>query len=286
MRLGFSTLFWSGALGPELDPWLERLAAWGYDGVELPVVAADDAALDRVRAACERAGLARCAVGFATAEADPASPDPAVRRAAAEHLARLVDRAQRLGATLLGGPLHSAYATFPPRVPDPETVAGERARAAEVLCAAAERAAAAGLALGLEFLNRFECRLATTAAEIHALVELAGHPALRTVYDTHHAHIEEASPAAALAACAPSLGHVQLSESHRGPLGTGQVRWDETFAALRAARYDGWLVVEAFSRTDPELGATLRIWRDTAPGAEAVARPAVDFVRRAWAAAR
>ena len=131
-------------------------------------------------------------------------------------------------------------------------------------------------------LNRFECYFLTTAAQTHALVEAAGHPALCTVYDTHHAHIEEDDPRAALRGCASTLGHVQLSESHRGVLGAGQVRWQETFAALREARYDGWLVVESFSRSDPEFGAMLRIWRDLSAGAESVARPAPEFIRRHW----
>ena len=122
----------------------------------------------------------------------------------------------------------------------------------------------------------------TTAAETHELVQRAGHPALCTVYDTHHAHIEEDSPAAALAACASTLGHVQVSESHRGVLGSGQVRWKETFRALREVGYDGWLVVESFSRSDPAFGAMLHVWRDLMQGAEDVARPGARFVREHW----
>lgn len=278
MRLGFSTLLWSGDLGDELLPWFERLAEWGYDGVELPVAAADDADLDRARGALDELGLARTAVGFATPEANPVSPDPAVRRAAAAHLERLLDRAQRLGAELLAGPIHSAYAEFTGRGPTGD----ERAWCAEVLHGAAEAAQARGLKLGVEFLNRFECYFLTTAADTHDMVQRVGHPALCTVYDTHHAHIEEDAPAAAIRGCAPTLGHVQVSESHRGVLGRGQVRWGETFAALKEVGYDGWLVVESFSRLDPEFGAGLRIWRDLCAGPEEVARPAVSFVREHW----
>lgn len=278
MKLGFSTLYWSGAPGPELLPWFERLAAWGYDGVELPIVGVADATLDVLRRALDQLGLERTAVGFATREANPISPDPAVRAAARAHLARLVESAARLEARMLAGPIHSAYAEFTGAGPTDD----ERAWCAEVLRAGAAAAERHGLRLGVEFLNRFECYLATTAAEAHALVLRAEHPALCTVYDTHHAHIEEDSPGAALAACASTLGHVQVSESHRGVLGTGQVRWDETFAALRAVEYDGWLVVESFSRSDHDLGATLRIWRDLCAGPEDVARPAVEFVRGRW----
>ena len=60
------------------------------------------------------------------------------------------------------------------------------------------------------------------------------------------------------------------------------MRWGETFAALKEVGYDGWLVVESFSRLDPEFGAGLRIWRDLCAGPEEVARPAVSFVREHW----
>ena len=136
VRLGFSTLYWSGGVGEELLPWFERLASWGYEGVELPVVEASEAELERARTALDALGLARTAVGFATEETNPVSPDPAVRRAAGEHLARLVDRAASLGAELLGGPLHSAYAEFTGRGPTED----ERGWCADALHAAAERA--------------------------------------------------------------------------------------------------------------------------------------------------
>lgn len=275
MKLGFSTLFFSGGIDAGLYPCFERLKEWGYDGVELPVVGASEAELDAARRVLEGLELECTAVGFATPEADPISADAAVREAARAHLGRCVDNAERLGARLLAGPIHSAYAQFSGAGPTSD----ERARCAEVLRAVAEHAGAKEMRVGVEFLNRFECYFATTAAETDAVVKLADHPALCTVYDTHHAHIEEDSPAAGLRGCATTLGHVQVSESHRGVLGQGQVRWEETFSTLHEIGYDGWLVVESFSRTDPEFGGMLRIWRDLAVGFEAVARPAVEFVR-------
>jgi len=67
-------------------------------------------------------------------------------------------------------------------------------------------------------------------------------------------------------------------------LGQGQVNQDATFRALGEFDYDGWLVVESFSRHAPEHGGLLRIWRELAADAEAVARPAVAFVRERWGA--
>ena len=121
----------------------------------------------------------------------------------------------------------------------------------------------------------------TTAAETDALVRAAEHPAVCTVLDTHHSHIEAPDLGDALRTCRATLGHVQLSESHRGELGNGQVHWDAAFRALRDVDYTGWLTVESFSRADPAFAAGLHVWRD--PGADLleIPRRALPFVRSA-----
>ena len=74
----------------------------------------------------------------------------------------------------------------------------------------------------------------------------------------------------AIRASKGALGHVQLSENHRGTPGTGQVAFAAVLAALAEIDYRGWLVVEAFSRQDPAFGSMLRIWRSLDAGPEAV----------------
>ena len=75
------------------------------------------------------------------------------------------------------------------------------------------------------------------------------------MYDTFHANIEEKSPRAALLECQDVLVHVHLSENDRSTPGTGQVAWEETFAALHEIGYDGWVAIEAFGGSLPELAA-------------------------------
>ena len=94
----------------------------------------------------------------------------------------------------------------------------------------------------------------------------------------HHGHIEETSAGDAIRSCAETLVHVQLSESHRGVPGTGQVDWRGTLSALHAANYDGWLMVESFSRADPEFAKAVCIWRDFAASEEEVYRGAYEFL--------
>ena len=94
-----------------------------------------------------------------------------------------------LGAQVIGGPFHSAFAWFsgePPRE-------NERKWSTEVMRQAAEYAEKAGIILTPEALNRFECYLYNTLADISVLIREVDHPNLKMIFDTHHAHIEEKS---------------------------------------------------------------------------------------------
>ena len=75
------------------------------------------------------------------------------------------------------------------------------------------------------------------------------------------------------------LAHVQLSESHRGAPGTGQVAWKQTIETLREVGYRGWVMLESFSRADPEFAKAVAIWRDHAPSEEAVWQGGYEFLR-------
>lgn len=274
-QLGFSFLYFAPRLDPALHRWFDRLRHHGYAGAELPVVGATAAELAATRKALDAAGLRATAVGFATAEADPISPDAAVRRAAVDHLVRLAEHAAALGASVLAGPIHSAYGKFSDAPPTHD----EFARCVDVLRAAGERAARLGVVLAIEPLNRFECYFCNTATQGNDLVRAVAHPNVRAALDTHHAHIEENDVAAAISASRGSLGHVQLSENHRGTPGTGQVDFVKVLGALRAIDYRGWLVIEAFSRHDPAFGSALRIWRALDRGPEDVLAAGAALLR-------
>ena len=264
--LGFSFLYFAPRIGEEHRAWFERARHHGYDGVELPVVDADAADVAFLRRALEAEQLRATAVGFCTPETNPLSPEPAVRAAAVEHLGQLAAKAAAIGADVLAGPMHSAYGVWTEQPP----TATERGYAIDALHAAGERAAGHGVRLAIEPLNRFECYFLNTAAACHALVTSVDHPNVTAALDTHHAHIEEDDVDAAIRATASSLGHVQLSENHRGTPGSGQVQFDRVLAALDAVDYRGWLVIEAFSRQSPSFGNMLRIWRELDTGPDAV----------------
>jgi D-psicose/D-tagatose/L-ribulose 3-epimerase len=280
VKFGINMLLWTTQVGEEHFPLLAQMKALGYDGVELPVFAADSARYRRIGAELRSLGLGATAVTIATREANPIGPDASSRRAAVEAIKGAVEMTHLLGGDVLCGPMHSALGHFVGRRGTPE----EWGWCVETLQQAGQFAAQAGVTLAVEALNRFESYFLNTAADTRRLVDAVAHPHVRAMYDTFHANIEERSIAEAVSALAPALAHVHISENDRGTPGDGLVRWDETFAALRSAGYDGWLTIEAFGPSLPDLAA-MCIWRELFASEMDLAERGLRFMRDRWACA-
>jgi D-psicose/D-tagatose/L-ribulose 3-epimerase len=281
MKTGMNLLLWTTHVTAEHYPLFARLKKAGFDGVEVPIFEGDVAHYREVARELHNHGLACTAVTVVNEQANPISPDAAVREAAVERLRSVIELTAALGGESLCGPFHSPLAVFSGAGP----TADEKKRAADVLRMAAEEAQKHRVMLAIEYLNRFECYFLTTAAEARALVRAVDHPHFRTMYDTFHANIEEKQPGPAIRAVGDVLAHVHVSENDRGTPGTGHVQWDETFRTLREVGYDGWLVIEAFGRALPALAAATRVWRDLFPSAEEVYTQGLRFMKEKWAAA-
>ena len=153
-------------------------------------------------------------------------------------------------------------------------------RGVESMRAVAEHASGTDVVLALEFLNRFEIYLLNTAADTVRFVEEIGLPNCGVLYDTFHANIEEKSITDAIEAAAPRLQHVHIAENDRSTPGQGSVAWTETFDGLQAVGYDGWLTIEAFGMSLPELAAATKIWRRMYDTEEALAKDGLAFMQR------
>jgi len=272
-------LLWTTQVTEEHYPLLANLKELGFDGVEVPVVVGDEAEYAKLGSELDRLGLKRTAVTVLDESANPVSPDAAVRLQANENMKHAIGRTTAMGANLVCGPFHSAHKVFSGEAPTDD----ERERCVGVLRGAAEDAELSGVTLAVEPLNRFECYVMTTVADARRIVDAVDHPSLTVLYDTHHMHIEEKNVSDAIARCGGRLGHVHVSENDRGTVGSGQVAWAETFTALRTLGYDDWLVVESFSRLDPQFAAVVHLWRDMDP-IEEIAEKSQAFLRGAWEA--
>jgi D-psicose/D-tagatose/L-ribulose 3-epimerase len=258
-KIGFNLLVWSGGLPESFLPVTERLKKIGYDGIEVFMAETDKNAYSRLGKHLTSIGLeATCVLGVGPDE-NPVSESKAIRSKAVDRIKLAIDCAHAINSKIICGPFHSAFADFSNRHPPEDR---EYGWSAEVLHAAGEYSAQAGIVLTIEALNRFECYLCNTMEQLTGLVKRAAHPNVRAMFDTHHANIEEKKIEVALRKVAPVLAHVHISENDRGTPGAGHVPWDETFATLSSIKYKGWLTIEAFTRNDPDFANAINVWRE------------------------
>jgi D-psicose/D-tagatose/L-ribulose 3-epimerase len=277
MKIGMCMFLWTTHVTRAHEALLRDIKATGFDGVEIPVFEATPEHYQDLGSLLDEIGLERTAVA---AMGDPSmnliSPDGSERAAGISHMKWAIDSTAALGARTLSGPLHSTLGHFSGEGPTAE----EQARAVEALRTIGEHAAARGVTIGLEALNRFECYLVNTMQDLSSLVDAVGHPNVKAMYDTFHANIEEADPVGAFTRNLRNIVHVHISENDRGVPGRGNIPWRETFAAIRGSGYDGWLTIEAFGRGLKDLAAATKVWRDFAESPEAVYRDGYAHIRR------
>ena len=280
MKVGMNLLVWTAFVTEEHFPILEKIKKTGYDGVEIPLFDGDAEHYKKIKKELDNLGLGCTAVTVVNADTNPISPDASIRKAGLERIKWALDMTSVMGGDLLAGPYHSALGVFSGQPP----TADERKRAIEVLTQAADHAQKVKVKIAIEYLNRFECYFLTNAMDAKNLVREINHPYFGTMYDTFHANIEEKNISQAIASMEDTYVHVHISENDRGTPGSGHVHWDETFKALRKAKYDGWLTIEAFGRALPDLAAATKIWRDMFPSPEDVYGNGFKFIKEKWEA--
>lgn len=279
MKFGMNLLLWTSTPGPEHAPLLEKLKKMGYDGVELPIFELEPAKFAKIGKVLDDVGLERTAVTVRAAENNPISADASVRSAALDAMKKTLDCCHAAGVKVIAGPYHSALGVFSGAGPTKD----EWQRSVDYMRQVAAAADQAGVVLAVEYLNRFECYFLNSAADAVRFVEAVNHPHCRTMWDTFHAHIEEKDTAAAMRACAEYTAHVHISENDRSTPGSGTVDWKTTFETLKSTGYDGWLMIEAFGLSLPELAAATKIWRRMYDSEDQLARDGLAFMKQQWA---
>ena len=238
--------------GEDLESKWAFATAAGYDAIELR--GKGDLALQRRLPELRRA--AARGVVMRTVCVDMlhffGAFDAELRADAVRQLRSQLSVIAELGGT--GAMTPASYGMFSRRLPPFEPPRGE-AEDREVLLAGlaelGEHAAAEGVTLFLEPLNRYEDHMVNRLEQAASLIDEAGTGSVRIGADTYHLNIEEDEPADALVKFARYLGHVQVSDSNRLQPGAGHLDWSAVLGALTAIGYDGDVALESRLRGAP-----------------------------------
>lgn len=275
MKLGIHAMAWTAHWSDESLPLIDRVAELGLDFIEIPLMDIAEVHPGTIRTRLDAAGIDVVTSTVLGAATDITSTDPDVRAAGVDYLRRCVDVTEELGASQFSGVIYGMHGKRPPSRPEEQ----EWAWSAECLAGTAEQAAAAGIAIGIEPVNRYESPLVNTCEQAVRLADMIGAPNVRIHLDTYHMNIEEKSWGEPVRRAGDRLCHFHLCENDRGIPGTGLVDWGELFGALGEIRYDGYAGLESFVDVSEDMVAGTCVWRDLAPSGDALVREGTAFLR-------
>ncbi len=275
MKFGVNTLIWTAGFDAVHLPLLPRIKKMGFDGVEIARFSFDGFPASRIRAALADEGLECTFCSALTGQMSLVSDNARLRDEAGAFLRQGIETAAELGADVFLGPFCAPVGLLVGR----RRTEDEWKRAVEGLQSLGETLDACGVTLAIEPLNRFETYFLNTAADARRLCEEVGHPRVGVLFDTFHANIEEKDLGEAIRELGSRLQHVHACENDRGAPGSGHIEWQVVSESLRAAGYQGWIVIESFGSNIPEIAAAACIWRDLAPVPEAIAEQGLAFLK-------
>jgi len=236
----------------ELDRRMRILASLGYQGVELSAFHPSSYSAEEIAGLTQKHRLP--VVSFLTGWSYPneklclSSPDPLVRGRAVCRLNDYVSDAARLSSLIVVGLMQGL------RSDEPDLTIAD-GRIVEGLRRVARTAQDRGISIVLEPVNHLQVGFNNNAAEVAALVERIGSPAMSYMLDTFHLNIEEHSILEAIRAHGPRIRHFHLCETNGGAFGTGHLDFRSVLSALDQAGYSRFVSVKVYRVPDWEESA-------------------------------
>lgn len=246
----------------ELDRRMGRVAALGYQGVELTASHPPPCPAEEVVALARKHNLPVVSLlsgwSYGAEGLCLASRQADVRERAVARLIEYAGYAAKLGAVLVVGLMQGLRA-------DEADADEANRRIAAGLKPVADAAARLGTTVVLEPVNHLQVGFNHTAAEAVAMVERVGSPGLSYMLDTIHLNIEERSVLDAIRAHGGRIRHFHLCETNGGLFGSGHLDFPAVLRALEKTGYAHFVSVKVYRHV----------------GWEEAARQAIGFLRDA-----
>jgi D-psicose/D-tagatose/L-ribulose 3-epimerase len=254
-----------------------RIAAFGFDAVEIPLEQPGDWDPARTRDLLAAHGLAAAGVCAVTPPGrELVAAPPGVVASTIAYLRTCVDSAAVLGAPCVGGPVYASVGRTWHLSPGARAGCYAQFRAA--LAPVADHAGERGVSIGVEALNRYETSVVNTVAQALDLIDGLP-PNVGLMLDTYHMNIEEADPYGAVGVAGSRIKHVQVSGTDRGTPGRDHFDWPRFFGALRATGYGGAVCIESFTAMNEAIATAASIWRPLAPSQDRLALDGLTYLQ-------
>ncbi|MEY4199782.1 MAG: hypothetical protein RLZZ265_1522 [Verrucomicrobiota bacterium] len=278
MRFGINSFLYTSPFTTESVKLFPKFKKWGFDTVEIPVEAPEHIDPAKVKAAADKAGLA---IGSICACMGPGRDFRGTAEEQATGMAyckALVDQAAIMGCPRLIGPIYSVVGRIGAH--DDAEQKEHFKLVVKNLKVLAAYAAAKGITLCIEPLNRFETDFLNTTDKGLALIKAVGAKNVVLHLDTFHMNIEEKNQAAAILKAGKHLGHFHACGSDRGTPGGDHIDWKPIVAALKKIGYQGDVVIESFTTDVKVIARAAAIWRKIEPKRDDIAVKGLANLKR------
>lgn len=249
IKISYNTLVYADE---DVRLGIERLAKFGYDGVDL-VGEPERYDVAEVCALLQENKIEAssiCAV-FNT-ERDFSSSNARIRRQAVDYVKSCVDFAAAIGAKAISVQASACMKTAAEAAPEQEwqwAVAGLRE--------AGEYALQKNIRLTLEAWNRYETYFINRLDQALAMVRDIDLPNVGVMGDTYHMNIEEADMGEALRNVGDKLYYLHIADSNRAAPGRGHIDFQPIAQTLRDIHYDGWVSMELLPAAADPFGGKI-----------------------------
>ena len=277
MRYGASTFIWVSPFSNRTLGVIDRVKSIGFDLIEICIEDPETIDVPAIRSHAARADVGVTICGAFGPGRDLSSEDDAIRGAGLAYLRRCIDYARALGSPFVSGPMYAAVGNT--RLLDEKARREQWRRAVDSLQVAAAYGAERSIKLAIEPLNRFETDLANTVDQGLRLIDDIGADNVGLLLDTFHMNIEEKDIPAAIARAAGHIVEFHACSNDRGTPGENHLPWPKIAEALQVARYDGPVVIEAFTPEIREIAKAVSIWRPLAASQDALAADGLKHLR-------
>lgn len=278
MRFGINSFLYTSPFTTDSVKLFPKFVKWGFDTVEIPVEAPEHIDPAKVKAAADKAGLAIGSICACMGPGRDFRGTAEEQATAMTYCKALVDQAAIMGCPRLIGPIYSVVGKADAVEPAQQKV--EFALVVKNLKELAAYAAAKGITLCIEPLNRFETDFLNTTDKGLALIKAVGAKNVVLHLDTFHMNIEEKNQAAAILKAGKLLGHFHACGSDRGTPGGDHIDWKPIVAALKKINYQGDVVIESFTTDVKVIARAAAIWRKIEPKRDDIAVKGLANLKR------
>lgn len=250
-----TTKFQAVALKDQLHENIQKVAAWGFDGVEIAARDPELIDLTKLKESLSENGIRVSALGTGQAFNDEklsfCDKSVVTRQRAIERIKSQIDFATQIENPIVIIGLIRGIAR--------ETVSLNQAwqYMTEAVRECADYAGDKGIVLAVEPINRYETNLVNTIAEGNKLLSEVGKENVGLLVDTFHMNIEESNIIQNLGCAAKKMVHFHIADSNRWAPGCGHINFKEIIEFLKGIKYEGFISAEILPKPNPEEAIAL-----------------------------